>query len=165
MLTSLPWPKFRQVGHELGMLHPIHPQKPQKARSSNMRCFYKMLSITNSARISPNYLAWFHPNPWRTDRVMGNSLKTSETRKFSTAPSVLPIAVMLMNFNARNCWNITFADAGHFLIDADAAPSQSTPTLINSDSATLTMWLASFSIWNLTLNIQALGSGGPRDLV
>jgi hypothetical protein len=43
---------------------------------------YKILSITNSVWISPNYLAWFHPNPWSTNRVTSNSLKTSQTGNF-----------------------------------------------------------------------------------
>ncbi|KAJ7104762.1 hypothetical protein C8R44DRAFT_746440 [Mycena epipterygia] len=31
--------------------------------------------------------AWSHPNPLRTDRAMGNSLKMSQSGNFSTAPS------------------------------------------------------------------------------
>jgi hypothetical protein len=73
--------------------HPT-PKQPETQAYPLWNILTGFFSIANSAWISPNYLAQFNPNPWRTDRDLGNSLKAFQTGNFSSAPSVLPIAVI-----------------------------------------------------------------------
>jgi hypothetical protein len=51
------------------------PKTDQNSRPTNMKYFYKFVSITNSAWISLANLNRFHPNLLRIGGVMGNSLK------------------------------------------------------------------------------------------